>query len=253
MCTRVARTVLILTLVTPTSPHAQTASTAVDLCLVMAADISASINTNTARMQREGHAQALMHPDVLSAIARTRTGRIAVTYIEWSSHGTAHSILPWHIVENAHSAREAADVIRDKGHHPGQYSLGHTSISWAITYATRTLAHCPATPDRTVIDISVNGPNNDGFPPEAARDHALAIGHTINAIAIPAPLQPLRDLALSLDPDEGTWQYPTDYLHAHVTGGPNSFATTARTLDDYSPSLRRKIVTEISGLSHNPV
>ncbi|MHC2258285.1 DUF1194 domain-containing protein [Sinorhizobium meliloti] len=99
--------------------------------------------------------------------------------------------------------------------------------------------------------ISVNGPNNDGPPPETARDKAVASGHTINALAIPAPLQPVNDLALSFDPDEGVWQDPTDYLYTHVIGGPNSFATTARTPDEYRPALRRKIITEIAGWSHN--
>ncbi|MER8882999.1 DUF1194 domain-containing protein [Mesorhizobium sp. M0816] len=246
----IIRTTLVVpALFVPTSPQAQTAAPTVDLCLVLAADISASISSSTARMQREGHAQALTHSDVVSAIARTRTGRIAVTYIEWSSHGNAYTILPWRVIENARDAADAADVIRARGHNPGQYPLGLTSLSWAIIYATQTLAHCPATPDRTVIDISANGPNNDGPPPDTARDNAVAIGHTINAFAIPAPLQPLKDLALSLDPDEGTWQNPTDYLYTHVTGGANSFATTAHTLDDYSVALRRKIITEISGLS----
>lgn len=235
------------------SVHAQKADTVVDVCLVLAADISASIANDTDHMQREGHAHALSHPDIISAIALTRTGRIAVTYVEWSSHRSAHTILPWRIIENAHGAREAADAIRDIGHRSGQDLLGHTSLSWAISYASQSLANCPATPDRTVIDISANGPNNDGPAPEAARDHALAMGHTINAVAIPAPVQLLRDLAVSLDPYEGAWQHPTDYLYTHVTGGPNSFAMTARTLDDYLPALRRKIVTEIAGLSHNPL
>jgi hypothetical protein len=235
------------------SVRAQKADTAVDVCLVLAADISASIANDTAHMQREGHAQALSHPDIVSAIALTRTGRIAVTYVEWSSHRTAHTILPWRVIENARGAREAADVIRDMGHRPGQDRLGLTSLSWAISYASQSLAQCPATPDRAVIDISANGPNNDGPAPEAARDHALAMGHIINALAIPAPVLPPKDLALSLDPNEGAWQHPTDYLYSHVTGGPNSFATTVRTLDDYFPVLRRKIVTEIAGLSDNPL
>ncbi|MCF6113550.1 DUF1194 domain-containing protein [Mesorhizobium muleiense] len=235
------------------SVRAQKADTAVDLCLVLSADISASIANDTAHMQREGHAQALSHPDIVSAIALTRTGRIAVTYVEWSSHRTAHTILAWRVIENARGAREAADVIRDMGHRPGQDRLGLTSLSWAISYASQSLAHCPAKPDRTVIDISANGPNNDGPAPEAARDHALAMGHIINALAIPAPVLPPKDLALSLDPNEGAWQDPTDYLYTHVTGGPNSFATTARTLEDYFPALRRKIVTEIAGLSDNPL
>jgi hypothetical protein len=131
------------------------------------------------------------------------------------------------------------DVIRDMGHRPDQDRLGHTSLSWAISYASHSLAHCPATPDRTIIDISANGPNNDGPAPEAARDHALAMGHIINALAIPAPVLPPKDLAVSLDPDEGAWQHPTDYLYSHVTGGPNSFVTTTRALEDYSPVLRR--------------
>ncbi|RWQ39511.1 MAG: DUF1194 domain-containing protein [Mesorhizobium sp.] len=248
-----ARTLIICTsfFIPAASVRAQKADAAVDVCLVLAGDISASIADGTAHMQREGHAQALSHPDVVSAIAVTRTGRIAVTYVEWSSHRTAHTILPWRIIENARGAREAADVIRDMGNRPGQDRLGHTGLSWAISYASQSLAHCPATPDRTIIDISANGPNNDGPAPEAARDHALAMGHIINALAIPAPVLPLRDLAASLDPDEGAWQHPTDYLYSHVTGGPNSFATTARTIDDYFPVLRRKIVTEIAGLSHN--
>ncbi|WP_133254708.1 DUF1194 domain-containing protein [Mesorhizobium delmotii] len=240
-------------LIPAASVRAQKADAAVDVCLVLAADISASIANDTAHMQREGHAQALSHPDIVSAIALTRTGRIAVTYVEWSSHHTAHTILPWRIIENARGAREAADVIRDMGHRTGQDRLGLTSLSWAISYASQSLAQCPATPDRAVIDISANGPNNDGPAPETARDHALAMGHIINALAIPAPVLPPKDLALSLDPYEGAWQHPTDYLYTHVTGGPNSFATTARTLEDYFPVLRRKIVTEIAGLSDNPL
>jgi hypothetical protein len=127
-----------------------------------------------------------------------------------------------------------------------QHQLGHhlrRSIALGLPCQIRPHGH----------RLSVNGPNNDGPPAATARDHALAVGHTINALAVPAPEQSSKDLALSLDPDEGVWRQPLDYLHSNVTGGPNSFATTASTLDDYSSALRRKIIAEIAGSIHGIV
>ncbi|WP_081731021.1 DUF1194 domain-containing protein [Mesorhizobium sp. C120A] len=151
---RIIRTTLVFIafLVHTTSPQAQTAAPRVDLCLVLAADMSASISSQTARMQREGHAQALTQSDVLSAIARTRTGRIAVTYIEWSSYGTAYTVLPWRIIGNARDARDAADVIRAGGYNPGQHPIGLLALvgrSPSPAIASPTAPLLPTAPSST--------------------------------------------------------------------------------------------------------
>jgi hypothetical protein len=158
----ITRTILLVpALLVPASVQAQMPATTVDLCLVLAADISASVSTNASRIQRAGHAEALTHPEVLSAIARTRTGKIAVSYVEWSSHGAARTVLPWRVIENTSGAREAAKVIRDDGHRSD--TSGHTSISWAITFAARSLLDCPAKSDRTVIDSPSTAPTTMGL------------------------------------------------------------------------------------------
>ena len=208
----------------------------VDAAIVLAADSSTSMDPARADRQRLGHADALRSREVVSAIAEGRTGCIAITYVEWASVGSLRTVMPWRVVCNETEARAAAQVIEDygdTGH--GRSRGGRTSISFAIGAASLSLRSWQGKAARTVIDISVNGTNNDGLSVEESRRQALAEGHVINAIAL--------DRA-----EEGVTDDLVGYLRVNVIGGPGAFVAVSNDPADYVTALRRKLAMEISGV-----
>lgn len=208
-----------------------------DAAIVFAVDSSTSIDPERADRQRIGHAEALRSREVITAITSGPAGCIAITYFEWSSVGSLRTILPWQLVCNEAQARAAAQTIEDygdTGH--GRSRGGRTSISFAIDAASLSLRAWSGKATRTVIDISVNGTNNDGLPVEISRRHALAEGHVINAITL--------DRA-----EEGVTDDLAGYLHEAVIGGPGAFVLMTNNPADYARALRRKLALEISGLA----
>lgn len=208
----------------------------VDTAIVFAVDVSASIDPATADLQREGHAAAISAPEVIAAIARTPTGCIAVTYVEWSSRGQMRSVVPWTSICGSEDAQAVAFVIRKEGDRGyGCDSYCATSISFAIDLGDLLFDRYGGNASSKIIDISANGTNNDGLPVEVSRLRAIAKGCTINAIALPEVFRGVpRDL--------------TQYFADNVIGGPNAFVTPLTTPNDYTVALRWKLVKEI-GLS----
>lgn len=208
----------------------------VDVAIVFAVDSSTSVDAERADRQRLGHAQALRAPEVIGAIVHGETGCIAITYFEWASVGSARTVLPWSLVCSQADAFAAAQTIEDYGDTGrGRSRGGHTSISYAIDAAGLALGAWHGRARRTVIDVSVNGTNNDGPPVEVSRGRALAEGHVINAIAV--------------DPaEEGVTDNLAGYLHQHVIGGPGAFVILAEGPESYVRALRRKLTIEISGI-----
>ena len=209
---------------------------AVDVAIVFAVDSSTSIDPARADRQRIGHAEALRSPEVIGAITHGVTGCIAITYFEWASVGSLRTVLPWRLVCSEQDARAAAQTIEDYGDTGyGRSRGGRTSISFAIGASSLSLHPWRGKAARTVIDISVNGINNDGLSVDASRRQAVAEGHVINAIA--------------LDREEpGVTDNLPGYLHEQVIGGPGAFVSVSNGPADYARALRRKMVVEISGI-----
>jgi hypothetical protein len=207
----------------------------VDVELVLASDISSSMDMGERYLQRRGHAEALRHPDVLRAIRAGLHGRIAVTYFEWSDPYMQRVVLPWTVIEDRASGEAAAQVIE------AAPPLGgiRTSISGALDRARGMLGENGYSGLRQIIDIVGDGQNNAGRPLSAARADVLAEGITINGLAIMIRARPGgSEEADTLD------RYFADAL----IGGPLSFAHTVRHRDDIVEAVRRKLVLEIAGL-----
>jgi hypothetical protein len=203
------------------------AAVPVDLALVLAVDTSGSVGEARLRLQTEGYARALRRPELVAAVRGGRRGRIALSLIQWSGAERQTQAVGWRLIEDAAGARAFAAAIDEA---PGTIP-DWTSISGAIDFARGLLAACPYPARRRVLDISGDGPNNDGRPVEAARDEVLAAGITINGLAL-----------LDLEPSLG------EYFEASVIGGPGAFAMAVGDLAGFGEALLRKLVTEIGGI-----
>src|SRR5215468_1664271 len=137
----------------------------VDLLLVLAADVSRSVDERKFRLQREGYATAMVDPRVVRAMTAGPSGRIALCFLEWSSDGEQVTIIDWTAVGNEAEAKAISKQIREA---PRAF-MGRTSISAAIDYSMTVLAHSPFAGPRRIIDVSGDGTNNSGRPVTAAR------------------------------------------------------------------------------------
>lgn len=210
---------------------------AVDLELVIATDVSYSIDQAEARLQREGIAQAFRSADVIRAITAGMLGRIAVAYIDWSNRFSSVVVSDWRVIGDRASAEAFAEAL-DKA----PLSTGmHTSISDGIEQAAEMIAGNDIEGTRRVIDVSGDGPNNFGRFVDDVRDATIAKGITINGLPI-------------LNPDDA-WNsryYLPDldlYFRGCVIGGPGAFLEVANSFADYARAIRRKLVLEIAGLT----
>jgi hypothetical protein len=230
----------VLAVAGPAQGQTAPALVEVDVELVLAGDISSSMDMGERYLQRRGHAEALRHPDVLRAIRAGLHGRIAVTYFEWSDPYMQRVVLPWTVIEDRASGEAAARVIE------AAPPLGgiRTSISGALDRAREMFGENGFSGLRRIIDVAGDGQNNAGRPLSAARADVLAEGITINGLAIMIRARPGgTEEADTLD------RYFADVL----IGGPLSFAHTVRHRDDIIEAVRRKLVLEIAGLDPSAV
>lgn len=205
----------------------------VDVALVIVVDVSLSMDPGEQVLQRDGYVEAFRHPDLLSTIANGLFQRIAVAYVEWGSAIDQSMVLPWTIVEDAASAETVAARLAAT---PIRRSRS-TSISAAIDVAVELLEEADVEAIRRVIDVSGDGPNNDGRPVLAARADALAQGITINGL--PVMLRPMGFSPWSIPELD---RYYTDC----VIGGPGAFALSVKDPDDFKTAIRQKLLLEIA-------
>lgn len=220
------------------------ADTTVDVLLVLAADISRSLDERKFRLQREGYADAITSSRVIKAIESGPNGSIAVCLVEWSGPLAQAVVVDWTIVANAADAQRLATRIREAP----RLFRDRTAIGSAIDFSTRLFEKAPATSTRRVIDVSGDGTSNAGRSIEHARQAAIAAGITINGIAI------LSDVPLASNPEHthppgGLLKYYED----NVVGGPGSFAVAAESFEAFGDSLVSKLVKEIASLDPLPV
>ncbi len=214
--------------------HAET----VDLLLVLAADVSRSIDDVEFNLQRKGYAAAITDPRVLRAISGGRNHAIAVTFIEWSGAADQNVIVDWTVVRD----EEAAGGIAATMIAAPRSFLGRTSISAAIDYSIERIGMAPAQADKRIIDISGDGTNNSGRPVTEARDQAVAAGITVNGLAI-INTQANPGYAFHTQPPGGL----PKYYEENVIGGPGAFLLQVENFDTFAESMTRKLVTEIAG------
>src|SRR4249920_4281600 len=148
----------------------------VDLLLVLAADVSRSVDSQKFQLQREGYAAALVNSRVLEAIQSGRRGRIGVLFLEWSGFGNQKVVIDWMLIDGPKAAQAFGDRLLES---PRSFA-DRTSISGGIDAAVAELARAPFSAERHTIDVSGDGTNNAGRDVGVARDEALALGISIN-------------------------------------------------------------------------
>jgi hypothetical protein len=210
---------------------------AVDLELVLAVDVSLSIDAGEARLQRQGYVAAFRDPQVRQAIKDGILGRIAVTYFEWANAAHTQMVVGWTLIDSDAAAEAFALSLEQRRPGPAHY----TSISGAIDFGARLFKDSSFEGTRQVIDVSGDGPNNWGDLVTHARDRAVAQGVTINALPIlddgPGPFGRYNIPNLDL------------YFRDCVIGGPAAFIVVAEDFDAFASAIRRKLILEIAGLA----
>jgi hypothetical protein len=220
---------------------AAAAAEPVDLELILAVDVSRSIDDEEAALQREGYAEAFRHPAVIDAIQSNPNRRIAVAYVEWAGTHYQKLTIPWTIIGDATSGQRYADLIMRQP----RVSERWTSISGAIDFSMRVFTLSPYRGTRRVIDISGDGVNNNGRPSADARDEALASGVTINGLVIMND-RPVPGFYESFS------QPPLDIFYRdHVIGGPGAFVVAIEDFSTFAYAIRNKLIREIANLDHS--
>lgn len=208
---------------------------AVDLELVLAVDISRSMDVDERHLQRRGYVEALRHPAVARAVRSGLHGKIALTYFEWSAQWTIETIVHWSLIETQADLHRAAKILEDSAITQGS----GTSISGALRAATAQFSSNNFDGRRRVIDVSGDGPNNLGGSVLIARAKTLAQGIVINGL----PLVVKRpNIGFGLDNLD---EYYTDC----VVGGPGSFVLPVHSFERIGLAIRQKLVIEIANLS----
>lgn len=221
--------VLALVLAAPAGAQ----ETPVDLELVLAVDVSGSMDPEEQRLQRAGYQQALVHPEILAAIASGPYRRIGLAYVEWAGPERQTTVVPWRVVDGVASA---ADFAASLGDAPFGAWRG-TSISAGLGYAAGLFGGSGLRSDRQVIDISGDGPNNAGLPVAPMRDELADRGITVNGL--PIILRPSGFLAAA-----GTDL--AEYYQDCVITGPGAFVLPVRERGQLVDSIRRKLAAEIA-------
>ncbi len=209
----------------------------VDLELVIATDVSRSIDEDEARLQREGVAAAFLDPGVIGAINSGALGRIAVTYIDYSSRPFNKVVANWRVIRDHASAAAFAELLLKA---PLTYGR-RTSIADAVEHGVELIENNAYQGTRRVIDVSGDGPNNHGNLVTSVRDAAVAKGIVINGLPITNDPGPgLRSRYYLPDLDK--------YYVGCVIGGTGAFQVPARDFKDFARAIKKKLILEIAGL-----
>jgi len=214
--------------------HAR-ASTEVDVELVLAVDVSRSVDTEEMEMQMRGYAEAFRDPRLAEGIAGGPMGAIAVTLFVWSDWNIQNTLVPWMRLDGAAACEGFARAIDGASRETHLY----TSISGAIDYAAAQFGQ-RYEGLRRVLDISGDGVNNSGRPLAAARAEALEKGIVLNGLAV-LDRSPQPTLLAGLPPVD-------EYYRDEVIGGPGAFLMVAEGYESFAGAVRRKIIREIAAI-----
>ena len=205
----------------------------VDVELVLAVDVSRSMTLREIEIQRRGYAEALVSAPVVNAIQSGPLGKIALTYVEWGGMHWQRVVVDWTTV----GTRGEVEAFAAKLTTLLDGTFRRTSISGVLDYAARSIEKNGFTAVRRIIDISGDGPNNQGRPVVTARDAVVAKGITINGL----PLMTREGLGSQFHLED-----LDDYYRNCVTGGPASFVIPVRTWDEFPGAVRQKLVLELA-------
>jgi len=206
----------------------------VDVELVLAVDVSYSMDMDELAVQREGYAQAIVSKEFLQALKALPNGKVAVTYFEWAATSDQKIIIPWRVIDGP----ETADAVADEIMKTPIRRASRTSISGAINFAMPLFDENPYKGLRRVIDISGDGPNNNGTPVTLARDTALEKGIIINGL----PIMVKEPTYSTMDIDNLDW-----YYEDCVIGGPGSFVVAIKDREKFKEAIRSKLLLEVAG------
>jgi hypothetical protein len=204
------------------------AQTAVDLQLVLAVDVSGSVNAQRFELQKMGYVAAFQNRRVLNTILGGRNQAIAATMMQWSGPFLQAQVVPWTVLKDESTVKGFAGAIESA---PRMMYGGGTSISGAIDSAVTLFPGAPLKTERRVIDVSGDGSNNRGRSVTQARDEAVDAGFVINGLPILA-FEPQLD------------QYFKDY----VIGGPGAFMIAAKSFETFAEAILMKLIIEIADL-----
>ena len=207
----------------------------VDVLLVLAVDVSRSVDDDEARLQREGYRAAVSDPQVIEAIRGGMIGAIGLAYVEWAGAEYQRLVLPWMRIGGVAEARAWSEKLAEAP----RASLSWTSISGGLDFSRSVLEQAPFEATRRVIDVSGDGVNNSGGPVELARDRLVAEGVTINGL----PIVNDRPTFGRMPP------IPLDeYYRDSVIGGAGAFVIVAEDFQSFGNAVKRKLIREIAAL-----
>ena len=210
------------------------ATASVDVELIFAVDVSYSMDMDELAIQREGYAQAIVSKEFLQALKTGPNGKISVTYFEWAASSDQKIIIPWRVIDGP----ESADAVANEIMKTPIRRASRTSISGAINFAMPLFDENPHRGLRRVIDISGDGPNNNGAPVTIARDAAIEKGIIINGL----PIMVKEPSYSTMDIDNLDL-----YYEDCVIGGPGSFVVTIKDREKFKEAIRTKLLLEIAG------
>jgi hypothetical protein len=218
-------------------PAVARATEPVDLLLVLASDVSRSVDQPKFQLQRDGYTAALNDPRVIEAIQSGTHRRIALCFVEWSGAGAQKVVVDWTLIDGAEAARKFSDALVEA---PRSFA-DRTSISGAIDFSMEQFGRAPFESKRRTIDVSGDGTHNSGRGLLAAREDALAQGVTINGLVIlserPLPWNPEHT-----NPPGGLAKYYQD----NVIGGPGAFVMVAEGFQSFGQAIISKLIAEIA-------
>jgi Protein of unknown function (DUF1194) len=206
----------------------------VDVELILAVDVSYSMDPDEQALQREGYVSALTSPEFLNALKAGIHGRIALTYFEWANANDQKILLPWRLIDGPASARAVADEIARASYRRAY----RTSISGALLFATRLFDTSGHRGIRRVIDVSGDGTNNEGPLIVPTREAVIATGVTINGL----PIMLKKPQPGSIDIED-----LDIYYEDCVIGGPGAFVVPIKEREKFKDAVRTKLVLEVAG------
>ncbi len=213
--------------------------TEVDVELVLAVDISYSMDYDELALQRDGYVAAITSSEFLNALRQGMHGRIALTYVEWAGAAEQRVVVPWRVIDGAASAERVAAEIAAA---PLRRAY-RTSISGALLFSAKLFETSGYRGIRRVIDVSGDGANNQGQLVAVARDEVLEKGITINGL----PIMLKRPSASTMDIEN-----LDIYYEDCVIGGPGAFVVPIQERDKFREAIRTKLILEIAGLAPAP-
>jgi hypothetical protein len=240
---RFLRTVLTVLALASSQLAPASAAEPVDLLLVLASDVSRSVDHPKFMLQREGYAAAVSNPEVLDAIRSGPHGKIAISFVEWSGFGAQKLVVGWSMIDGSATARRFGDQLVEL---PRSFA-DRTSISGGIEFSMQQFEGAPFEAARRTIDVSGDGTNNAGRDVTLARDEALAKGITINGLVILSDRQ-MPWNAEHTNPPGGLEKYYRD----NVIGGPGAFVLVAEDFQSFGRAIIKKMIAEIATLQIAP-